>query len=214
MKIWVALGALACLAGCGDHANDGNITESSVVTPPSESKATAETSDIAWDTSEAGITPFIAFVHLSGTTLADVSAVTYTVAVKPGSASKPVRVTYTREALESRGRFETAQSLRLPVFGLYSGYDNPVSITLSFVDCSTQTLTGTVTAAAYADPNGVYDHPLFIKSRATGSELGFDFFMMKSGAGTPIIVDTDGAIRWVGLGTENSISSAFTDNGF
>src|SRR5690242_18741712 len=131
MKIWVALGALACLAGCGDHVNDGNAVEESIAAPSSESKATAESSDIAWDTSEAGVTPFIAFVHLSGSTLADVSTVTYTIAAKPGSASKPVRVTYTREALESRGRFETAQSLRLPVFGLYSGYDNPVSIKLS-----------------------------------------------------------------------------------
>lgn len=214
MKIWVALVALACLAGCGDHGTESKVAETSVDTPPPELKATAETSDIAWDNSEAGVTPFIAFAHLSGETLAEVSTVTFSVEPKPGSVSKPVRVTYTRAALESRGRFETAQSLKLPVFGLYSGYDNTVSIKLSFVDCSTQTLTGTVAASAYADPNGVYDHPTFIKSRAAGSELGFDFFVMKSGAGTPIIVDTDGAIRWVGPGTENSISSAFTDNGF
>jgi hypothetical protein len=34
---------------------------------------------------------------------------------------------------------------------------------------------------------------VFIKSRAAGSTLGFDFFAMKSGLGTPVIVDTDGA---------------------
>ena len=77
-----------------------------------------------------------------------------------------------------------------------------------------QTIAETLTTAAYTDPNGAYDRPVFIKSRAAGSDLGFDFFAMKSGLGTPVIVDTDGAIRWVGVSSESSISSVFTDNGF
>ena len=85
---------------------------------------------------------------------------------------------------------------------------------LTFNDGSLQTIAETLTTAAYTDPNGVYDHPVFIKSRAAGSDLGFDFFAMKSGLGTPVIVDTDGAIRWVGVSSESSISSVFTDNGF
>ena len=104
--------------------------------------------------------------------------------------------------------------LQLPVFGLYAGYANVVTIKLTFHDGSLQTITRTLTTAAYTDPNGVYDHPVFIKSRAAGSKLGFDFFAMKSGLGTPVIVDTDGAIRWVGASNESSIQSIFTDNGF
>jgi hypothetical protein len=37
---------------------------------------------------------------------------------------------------------------------------------------------------------------------------------MKSGLGTPIIVDSDGEIRWIGAGTTNAIASLFKDNEF
>jgi arylsulfate sulfotransferase len=152
-------------------------------------------------------------VHLVGQDLSAVRTVSYVVEPKPGSVSKPVRVTYTLEALERKGRLET-DHLELPVFGLYAGYANEVSIELTFDDDSTQIIADTLTTAAYTDPNGVYDQPVFVRRRAPDSELDFDFFAMKSGLGTPVIVDTDGAIRWVGVSDRSSISSVFTDNGF
>jgi arylsulfate sulfotransferase len=117
------------------------------------------------------------------------------------------------EALDNRGRVLSGEVL-LPVFGLYDGYANTVSIDLTFSDGSTQVITDTLTTAAYSDPNGVYDRPVFIQRRAAGSALDFDFFAMKSGFGTPVIVDTDGAIRWVGAIDRSHISSVFVDNGF
>lgn len=225
-KVLVLL-VLASLSGCGDESNGFNSTGNEApsaanpgnATPPSPTAqppapTSAELSDIQWISSEAGVTPFIAFVHLDGRRLSDLQTASYVVEAKPGSVSKPVHVTYTREALARRGRLQDGNALQLPVFGLYAGHDNAVSIELTFEDCSTQTLTGILTTAAYTDPNGVYDKPLFFKTRAAGSTLGFDFFAMKSGLGTPIILDTDGTIRWVGAGTESSISSVFTDNGF
>jgi arylsulfate sulfotransferase len=212
--------ALVCLAGCADDGSDGTATTADVslgspnAVPQVEEKTRAQTSDIQWSADEAGVTPFIAFVTLTGASVADVTTVGYVVDPKPGSVSKPVKVTYSREALENQDRFPSDGVLRLPVIGLYAGHENAVSIMLSFEDCSTQVIDGTLTAAAYADPHGVYDHPTFIKSRAAGEELGFEFFAMKSGSGTPIVVDTDGEIRWVGTSTESSISSIFTDNGF
>lgn len=215
MRNILAFVVLASLVACGDEGNEpATVAAAPDATLQTVEKVAAETSDIAWDGDEAGVTPFIAFVRLAGQSLADVTTVTYVIEPKAGSVSKPVQVTYPRAALESRGRFESDALLRLPVFGLYSGYANAVTIKLSFEDCSTQTIKGTLTTAAYADPHGVYDHPTFIKARAADSDLGFDFFYMKSGSGTPIIVDTDGAIRWVGTNPANSISSAFTDNGF
>lgn len=50
--------------------------------------------------------------------------------------------------------------------------------------------------------------------RAPGSELGFDFFAMKSWYGTPVVADTDGALRWVGAGVGSSMASLCLDNGF
>jgi len=187
-------------------------TRQSVVAAP-QAQAAAETSDIAWIDSQQGVTPFISIVHLAGQSLAAVRTVRYEVKPKPGSVSQRVRVTYTRQALKRRGRL-TDSDLRLPVFGLYAGYANTVSIRLTFNDGSLQTIDRTLTTAAYTDPNGAYDRPVFIKSRAAGSTLGFDYFAMKSGLGTPVIVDTDGAIRWVGVSSESSIPSVFTDNGF
>jgi arylsulfate sulfotransferase len=44
--------------------------------------------------------------------------------------------------------------------------------------------------------------------------LGFDFFALKSELELPVIIDTDGEIRWVGGTATPSTSSIFVDNGF
>jgi hypothetical protein len=222
MRNLLVLVVLASLLACGDDnssnfspitGTSGAATEPAPPPAPPDPKTAAETSDIKWDSSDPGITPFISIVHLVGQSLPAVRTISFGVEPKPGSVSKAVHVTYTLESLDKRGRL-TDGELQVPVFGLYAGYVNAVSIELEFNDGSIQTIACSLTTAAYVDPKGVYDHPVFIKSRAAGSDLGFDFFVMKSGLGTPIIVDTDGAIRWVGVSTESSISSAFTDNGF
>lgn len=218
MRKILVLAALASLAACGDQTTRTNGVVPTLVVDTASAPPVAETSaarsDVFWEGNEAGITPFIAFVSLRGDELAEISAISYRIEPRQGSVSKAVRVTYAREALESRGRIPADDHIVLPVFGLYADYSNAVSIELIFKDCSTQDIDGIVTAAAYTDPTGAYANPVFIKNRAAGSELGFDFFAMKSGSGTPVIVDTDGAIRWVGVSNESSISSAFTDNGF
>jgi len=204
---------LASLAACGDD-DEPRLKASGVLVASPDLKTSAEIGHVQWESSEPGITPFIAFVHLAGERVSQIRTITYVIEPKPDSVSKPARVSYSIAALKARGRLLSDNRLLLPVFGLYAGYENSVSIQLSFADCSTQTLDGALTTAAYTDPNGVYDHPQFLQSRAAGSGLGFDFFAMKSGLGTPVIVDTDGEIRWVGVSSESSISSAFTNNGF
>jgi hypothetical protein len=102
----------------------------------------------------------------------------------------------------------------LPVFGLYAGYSNNVSVGLAFNDASVQTIPLVLTTAAYSDPNGIYDRPVIIKQRAAGSALGFDFVALKSNLGTPVVVDTDGSIRWVGAGIAQSAVAILSDNGF
>ena len=92
--------------------------------------------------------------------------ISYAVEPKPGSVSKPVRVTYTLGALERTGRVMSGEVL-LPVFGLYAGYANTVSVDLSFDDgIHANPIGETLTTTAYTDPNGVYDHPVLIKKRA------------------------------------------------
>ena len=183
----------------------------------------ASQSNISVTGSQPGVTPFISFVQLQGQSLGllvgssldHLTAIQYTIQPKPGSSSRPVDVTFTIAALQQRGYAVTGSGkLTLPVFGLYAGYANRLSLRLQFQDASTQSLSTVVTTAAYSDPNGIYDHPTILKQRSSGSVLGFDFFAMKSALGTPLVVDTDGEIRWVAAGTANAFSSIFQDNAF
>ena len=94
---------------------------------PSLAQTAAQTSDIVWDRSEQGVTPFISIVHLAGQSLNAVRTVRYEVKPKPGSVSKPVRVTYTRQALKRRGRlteWRSAVARVRPVCGIRKcGFD-------------------------------------------------------------------------------------------
>jgi hypothetical protein len=142
-----------------------------------------------------GVTPFISSVQLTGASVSLLNAVAFTIAAKPGALSAPVHVQWSMSALDSHGYHKNG-AINLPVFGLYSGYTNQISITLQFNDGSTQTIPCTITTGTYTDPYGVYGTPTIIQSRAPGSVLGFNFFMMKSTIGGPVIVDTDAEIRW------------------
>jgi arylsulfate sulfotransferase len=79
-----------------------------------------------------------------------------------------------------------------------------VTFQLTFNDGSTQQLQDEITTAPYADPTGVYLNPTIVKARAPGSQLGFNYFIMKSLLTSPVIVDTDAQVRWVvpATGTE------------
>jgi arylsulfate sulfotransferase len=168
---------------------------------------------VSFEGAEQGVTPFISLVRLSGQRLSELSSASYVIEPKPGTASRPVRVSYSRAALTIRNYLEFDR-LTLPVFGLYANYANPVSINLQFTDGSSQTIAQTLTTDGYVDPTGIYENPDFILRRAVGSELGFDFFALKSNLGTPVIVDTDGAVRWAGTGIESALSSIFINNTF
>lgn len=100
------------------------------------------------------------------------------------------------------------------MFGLYSNRDNGVGIVLRFKDGSSKPLALNVQTAAYIDPAAIYDHATIVTPRAVGSTLGFNFIAIKSRSGTPVVIDTDGEIRWAATGVTDSASSAFHDNAF
>lgn len=164
--------------------------------------------------STPGVTPFIQRLTLRLSTLSTLTAVEFTIAPKPGSASKPVDVSYTAAAMRARQYMVEDSLLTVPIFGLYAGYTNQVTVHLTFQDGSTLALPSRITTADYVDSTGIYQHPTILKQRAPGSSLGFDFFYMKSAAGSPVIVDTDGEIRWVISGIENSMSSTLHGDEF
>ena len=157
---------------------------------------------------------FFRFVQLDGFALSNVTGVQYTIAPKPGSVSKPVHVEYSLSALQARG-YLSGRSFMVPVFGLYSGYENQVSVQVVEETSGPISLEFTIPTPAYTDPSGIYTQPNIVTPRATGSALGFDFIFIKSALGSPVIIDTDGEVRWVASGSvTNSISSTFTADEF
>jgi arylsulfate sulfotransferase len=158
--------------------------------------STAQDSDIVVNGSTPGITPFIASVELDGQSIRDVLSVTFNIAPKPNTVSSPVEVTWTRAALAGGGYLQTT-AIHLPVFGLYDGYQNQVSFRVEFADGSEQRLDDQITTQPYTDSTGVFANPTIIKARAVGNSLGFSFFVLKSQLGSPVIVDTDGNLRWI-----------------
>ena len=164
-------------------------------------------------TSDPGPSPFISLVRLTGSVLGSVIAVQYTIAPMPGSVSAPVHVTYSIDALEARG-YVSHGTLTVPVIGLYAGYDNQVSLELARLGSDPVQLEVEITTESYVDPTGIYSQPDVVVKRASASSLGFSFIYIKSGLGSPVIVDTDGEIRWTAPGTSNSQSSVFVGDSF
>ena len=128
-------------------------------------------------------------------------------------------MTYSIAALRNRGYAQNpgsgpAATVVLPVFGLYANFSNVVSLNLRFADGSSQTLPLSIQTEAYTDPTGIYSKPLILKQRDPGTQLGFSFFAMKSALTMPVIVDTDGEVRWAGPVSLDSTSTAFSGDGF
>lgn len=165
-------------------------------------------------TNDPGPSPFISLVRLGGSGLGTVTAVQYTIAPKPGSVSNPVHVEYSIAALQARG-YVSAGTVTVPVYGLYAGYQNQVSMEITRQSGEDPVrLEVDITTAAYTDPTGVYDQPDVLVKRSAGSSLGFSFIYVKSGLGSPVILDTDGEIRWVAPGVTSAFSSAFVGDSF
>lgn len=162
-----------------------------------------------------GTTPFIKKLTLYLEKYADLQTVSYTIAPKPGTYSKPVSVSFERSWLDRDGDYNNFyQRLTLPIFGLYANYLNDVAVTLSFRDGSQHTERVGMDTVPYAEAGAIYSRPTIKTARAAASTPGLDFIFVHNGITTPAVIDTDGNLRWVGRGVSTSISSVFNGSGF
>ena len=161
----------------------------------------------------AGVTPFISKVTLAVSNTSVLKSIQFTVIPKPGSVTRPVSGTYSNLYLVDRG-FENPQTgeVVLPVYGLYDGYNNTVRLTYRFLDSSSKQANTSIPTATFNDPCG-YKNPTFLQHR-TSASLSYDYFMVKGRCSifSPAIIDTDGALRWVGTAGHSSFVTAFFDN--
>ena len=152
----------------------------------------------------AGATPFISKLTLGVSNTSVLKSIQFAIDPKPGSVTRPLSGTYANDYLLSRG-FEQpppATTVTLPVYGLYAGYQNIVRLTYRFLDGSSKQAVTSITTASFDDQGCGYNTPTKLQSRTNSTLLSYDYIMVKGSCSNfePVIIDTDGALRWVGTG--------------
>ena len=166
----------------------------------------------------AGLTPFNGKLALDVSNTSVLKSVQFTIDPKPGAFARPLSGTYSNDYLVSKG-FENPHTggVLLPVYGLYSGRANIVRLTYDFVDGSSKQAQTTVATATFNDEGCGYNNPTKLQPRTSSTELSYDYIFDRSACGdfSPVILDSDGALRWVSpLPTQGALnaSSTFFDN--
>src|SRR5436305_2724753 len=163
----------------------------------------------------AGATPFISNLSLEVSDPSVLKSIQFAIDPKPGSVTRPLSGTYSNDYLVSRG-FEPpppATTVTLPVYGLYVGYLNIVRLTYRFSDGSSKQAVTSITTATFVEPCG-YQNPTILQARTTGTELSYDYIMLKGDCSyfEPVVLDSDGALRWVGTANLAAGNFIFFDN--
>jgi len=164
----------------------------------------------------AGPTPFISLLDLRVSPPTEVKSVDFVVASKPGSVVRPIRARYTQAYLERRGYLDLEGGLvTVPVFGLYADAVNQVSLKVRFHGGGARRLDVAIPTELFDDPSGVYVVPTVIQPRSPKLKLGYDYIMLKSilEGLAPVIIDTDGEVRWVGTADAASLPGIHYQDG-
>ena len=160
-----------------------------------------------------GPTQFIEYVSasLGGSPLASVS---FSIQPKAGSFTRPITAAVTAGFLASHGGLN-GNNVIVPVFGLYAGSTNLVTLTFFFTDGSSTQSVVPISTPGYTDPCGQLNAPKFKQNRASTSDLNFDYFLLKDycSANSPQIFDTDGNLRWIGTGMSAKLPALLYNNG-
>lgn len=211
MRIIALLVSAVFLASCGngsDNTDEGSEQGSST------EWGIAASSNVQLARVLAGSTGFTQIVELTGKSLRSLKSLSYTIEPKAGASAAPVHVSYTRNGLDRRGRIMAPERIQVPVFGLYADHANQVLLKFVFEDDSIELLTATLVTPAFTDLSRGLDSPTVVQRRQPGSALGFNYMALKSERGSPVIIDTDGEVRWVATGVASGMVSIFQNQGF
>ena len=190
------------------------IAASALIVTLQSSRATqADDTSIILVSKVAGASPFIRHLNFRVSPIANLKSVQFTVQPKPGSVTRPISATYSSGYLSSRGYLDSAGNLKVPVFGLYDGFTNSVTLSYVFHDNSSKQSLFSFVTGAFSDPCG-YKQGTVVKARTLSTSLSYDFMLLKDSCSdfSPALMDTDGALRWVGTAGISSTASAFFDN--
>ncbi len=183
-----------------------------LVASPSILRATqADDTTVTIVSQNPGPTSFITNLTLSVSDIAAIKDIQFTIAAKPGTFARPLSATYAYDFLLDRGDIvPQSGTVYLPVYGLYAGFGNTVTLTYHFRDGSSKQAATTITTAAFDDEGCGYNSPTVLKARSS-AELSYDYIFIRSGCGnySPVIVDSDGNLRWVSpLSVSNALAGS------
>ena len=118
--------------------------------------------------------------------------ITFRILPKTGSTLvEELIVTYSKEDIISKGYFDSdLMQITFPVFGLYDGYLNKVSITNIFSNDRKWEKTITIETDQY--PHSEIDN---MKLSSSKSDLGLSYMVLETKLGA-MIMDVEGNIRW------------------
>jgi arylsulfate sulfotransferase len=162
----------------------------------------------------AGPTPFISQVQLLADNPDVISRIQFTITPKEGSVTRSLSATYTSAYLIDRGDLNPdTGDIFLPVWGLYADFSNTVTLTYYFEDGSSKQAITSINTEAFDDPCG-YENPIVLQPRTDTTSLSYDYMLVKGACSdfSPAIIDTDGALRWVGTATVSDYTATFFDN--
>ncbi len=172
----------------------------------------AEDTAITIDGYVAGATPFLSQVTLSVSDTAALKNVQFAITPKAGATTRPLSATYSYSYLVKRGDIVNGKVF-LPVYGLYDDYLNAVTLIFHFNDGSIRQESMTIATENFVDPCG-YKSPTVIQAKTEANSLSYDYILLKGSCSnySPAIIDTDGALRWVGTAGLKFFSLAFFEN--
>ena len=174
----------------------------------------ADDTTITIESETAGATPFLSQLTLTASDTTVIKSIQFTITPKIGSVTRPLSGTYSHDYLVSRGYLQPPSGeIFLPVYGLYDDFTNTVTLTYYFLDGSSKEAVTTIATTLFDDPCG-YKDPTVLQARTDNTDLSYDYIMIKGRCDdfSPAVIDTDGALRWVGPAGISDISATFFDN--
>lgn len=203
LAVWCSTLLLACSGSDDEDGDQGGM------------KTQAELADIGDLRHVPGTTVFISTVSFTLRNYGELAGVSYSITPRPGSYAKPIAVSFDKSWLDRRGAWQSgSERLELPVFGLYAAHVNSVSLNASFRDGSQHAFRATIDTPAYTGPAQVYTTPAIHVARSPERVPGVDYMLIKNGHTGPVVLDTDGHMRWTGAVLGDSFSSMFAADTF
>jgi Arylsulfotransferase Ig-like domain len=153
----------------------------SVLTVTSQSSRATQADDTSIVViGRVAVNPFIRHLKFMVNPIANLKSVQFTIQPKPGSVTRPISATYSSEYLAGRGYLDSAGNLKVPVFGLYDGFTNSVTLSYVFRDNSSKQSLFSVPTGAFRDPCG-HKQGTLVQARTRSTSLSYDFMLLKDG---------------------------------